>query len=407
MKYEMQKTYPTSQLEESNMSATMFLFGDIGFGEIDDDGNRNIDGNAFASEMRMLKDMGFDITVDINSGGGSIMAGLPIFDAVRVTKADTRIVGVAASMAGAVSQAGIRRFMNDIGSLMIHGIQANGADEQFIEILRAQLKGILADRSKLTEQRIDEIMGEDNNEWFAVVGVPDNRHALKMGLVDEVIDTGFKMEKDLLVNPDNGSKLAAVYNKILAPVEPDKPKTMSEFLEVKKALDLDPEASEAAVAKAVNKIKAEADSVATVKATNKTLEIENASLKEVRVNELVGEGKEAGYPEDKLESLRTFANSDYDGAKALVDSLKETKNVNGEGAAGAGAGSASTVSGQVDTNAENNGGKKPEASAEGGEKTYDEYMKTAKGEAEFYALETDAQNKILDAHALEHNITKV
>lgn len=399
MKFKKTKTYPTSQLDESSMIATMFLDRLIGDGMPDSDGDPTLDALSFASEMYNLKNFGFDIELVINSGGGEVVSGLSIFDAVVRTKADTRAVGLAASMAFAIHQAGRKRKMNDIATLMAHGIKGNGADQDYVNILDEQLRRVLESRTKLGRERIDNIFDNDIDTFFALVGVPENRHAVKMGLVDEVVQTGLNVDLPDLSKTENVRKLVPIYNKVLTPSNESKSRKMSDFLQVKAELGLDPEASEAAVLKAIQKLSNSAKGAQAFETANKTLKAENAALKEGRVDELLAEAKGVGYPEDQLDGLKTFAEANFDGAKNLVNGLK--------GSAVTSLGPGSEAGGKApNVSLTTNKGKDPKEGQEGEDDllTYNEYMKTPENEAKFYELTEDQQNKVFDAHAKAHNI---
>lgn len=401
MKYKRNKTNPESRLNESDMTATMFLNKFIADGSVDQDGDPSINGYDFATEMFDLKSYGFEITVDINSGGGQVIPGLSVFDAVVRTKSNTRVVGLAASMAAAISQAGRRRFMNDIASIMLHGISANGTDDQMMDILNAQLRGVLETRSKLGRERIDQIFESDKDEFFALVGVPDNRHALKMGLVDEIIATGLTMPSERLELAENSNRLVVAYNKILTTEsEIEKPKSNkmeTNFHQVKAELGLDPEASETAVLKKVQEINRSATENTATKAANVVLKAENKGLKETRVSELVSNAKEVGYPEDQLDGLKIFAESNYDGAQNLVNGLK------GAGSLSAGDESGTPAS-NLSTNVQASAQGKKEEGKKGDLLTYAQYMETPENEKKFFGLSSEDQNKVLDAHASAHKI---
>lgn len=133
-----------------------------------------------------------DISLYINSPGGSITAGLAIYDTMQFIKPDvsTLCVGQAASMAALLLAAGTKgkRFALPNGRVIIHqpygGVsgQASDIDIQAQEILRARkiLNEILA---KHTGQNI-EIIEKDTDRDF----IMSPQDALKYGLIDTVIE---------------------------------------------------------------------------------------------------------------------------------------------------------------------------------------------------------------------------
>ena len=78
----------------------MFLFGAIG---------SEINGNAFAEQIKYLEEIGVEeLTIRINSPGGSVFEGMSIVSAIRASKMDITLIneGVAASMAGIILACG-------------------------------------------------------------------------------------------------------------------------------------------------------------------------------------------------------------------------------------------------------------------------------------------------------------
>lgn len=387
MIYEHKKTYPQSKLNESPMRATMFLNGTIGDGSTDEFGKQTLDSYAFASEMINLKNAGYDITVDINSIGGSVVHGLSIFDAVVRTKSDTRVVGLAASMAAAISQAGNKRYINDIGALMFHGITQNSTPDQYMDILNQQLRGILQSRSKLDKEAIDQIFDNNVDTFFAIVGVPENRHAEKMGLVDEVVATGLNMPNERLESVMNHDNLVSAYNILLGDSKKEN-EEMESLKTIKSHLGLDAEASEKSMIDAINALKNSANSLAKTKKANEVLTAENTALKNERIDGLVDSAKENGYPSDQIDALKSFATNDFKGASNLVSTFSATPSQQG-------------VTSSVTSAMNVTPSDKPE------EKTllsYNDYMSTAENEALFFQLTKEEQNQVIDAHQKTNNI---
>jgi ATP-dependent protease ClpP protease subunit len=90
-----------------------------------------IDGQLFARELLALDEMGKQrIQVRINSVGGLVTDGMSIYNAILKTKTpvDTYNIGVAASIAGVIFQAGRNRIMADYSKLMYH--EVSGGDNK-------------------------------------------------------------------------------------------------------------------------------------------------------------------------------------------------------------------------------------------------------------------------------------
>ena len=132
-----------------------------------------------------------DISLYINSPGGSVSAGLAIYDTMQFIKPDvsTLCIGMAASMGAFLLAAGQKgkRFTLPNSSVMIHqplgGVQGQASDIEIhareILALRDKLNQILADR---TGQPLETIGRDTDRDNF--MGAED---ALQYGLVDRVL----------------------------------------------------------------------------------------------------------------------------------------------------------------------------------------------------------------------------
>jgi len=133
-----------------------------------------------------------DISLYINSPGGSVSAGLSIFDTMNFIKPDvsTLCIGMAASMGAFLLAAGAKgkRFTLPNSKIMIHqplgGAHGQATDIEIHarEILktREQLNRILAERSG---QPLEKIAADTERDYF--MGAAESRD---YGLVDQVID---------------------------------------------------------------------------------------------------------------------------------------------------------------------------------------------------------------------------
>jgi ATP-dependent Clp protease protease subunit len=133
-----------------------------------------------------------DIFLYINSPGGSVSAGLSVYDTMQFIKPDvsTLCMGLAASMGAFLLAAGAKgkRLALPNSRIMIHqpsgGAQGQATDIeiQAREILRLRetLNQILSDR---TGQSLDKIRSDSERDYFMSAG-----EAKDYGLVDQVID---------------------------------------------------------------------------------------------------------------------------------------------------------------------------------------------------------------------------
>ena len=156
-------------------------------GEIDD-----ISANIVISELLYLDSLNNnEISLYINSPGGSITAGMAIYDTMNYIKSDVRtiVVGMAASMGAFILACGTpgKRCALPNAEVMIHQ-PLGGAQGQATEIkiaaeriikLKKKLNEILAIKTKKTIKKINI---DTERDCFM-----DAREALDYGLIDEII----------------------------------------------------------------------------------------------------------------------------------------------------------------------------------------------------------------------------
>ncbi len=132
-----------------------------------------------------------DISLYINSPGGSVSAGMAIFDTMQFIKPDvsTLCTGLAASMGAFLLAAGAKgkRFSLPNSRIMIHqplgGAQGQASDIEIqareILYLRERLNGILAEK---TGQSIEQIAKDTDRDNFMSAEA-----AAQYGLIDQVL----------------------------------------------------------------------------------------------------------------------------------------------------------------------------------------------------------------------------
>jgi len=133
-----------------------------------------------------------DISFYINSPGGSVSAGMSIFDTMQFIKPDvsTLCMGMAASMGAFLLSAGAKgkRFALPNSKIMIHqplgGAQGQATDIEIHarEILktREQLNKILAERSG---QPLEKIQNDTERDYYMTA-----EEAATYGLIDKVLE---------------------------------------------------------------------------------------------------------------------------------------------------------------------------------------------------------------------------
>lgn len=133
-----------------------------------------------------------DISLYINSPGGSVSAGMAIFDTMQFIKPDvsTLCTGLAASMGAFLLAAGAKgkRFSLPNSRIMIHqplgGAQGQASDIEIqareILYLRERLNAILAEK---TGRTIDQIGKDTDRDNFMSAAA-----AAEYGLIDQVLE---------------------------------------------------------------------------------------------------------------------------------------------------------------------------------------------------------------------------
>ncbi|MFC0299913.1 ATP-dependent Clp endopeptidase proteolytic subunit ClpP [Virgibacillus soli] len=150
--------------------------------------------NAIVAQLLFLEaeDPGKDISLYINSPGGSITAGMAIYDTMQFIKSDvsTICIGMAASMGAFLLAAGEKgkRFALPNSEIMIHqplgGTQGQAADIEIhakrILQMRDKMNQILSDR---TGQPIDVIQRDTDRDNFMTAD-----RAVDYGLIDKILE---------------------------------------------------------------------------------------------------------------------------------------------------------------------------------------------------------------------------
>ncbi|MBI2444089.1 MAG: ATP-dependent Clp endopeptidase proteolytic subunit ClpP [Candidatus Magasanikbacteria bacterium] len=133
-----------------------------------------------------------DIKLYINSPGGSVTAGLAVYDTIQYIKPDvsTICVGLAASMAAVLLAAGAKgkRFALPNSEIMIHQVMG-GVEGQASDIK------IRAERILRIKDQLNKILAQHTGKELPVVEKDSDRdyfmsaeEAVKYGLVDKMIE---------------------------------------------------------------------------------------------------------------------------------------------------------------------------------------------------------------------------
>lgn len=250
----------TNKTFDSN-TANMLLFGQIG---------KEIDSRFFVDEMNFHNQMGRHVVVKINSVGGKVFDGFTIMEAIEDIGADTYIVGLAASMAGIISQSGVRRLANRRAVLMIHSPK-NGS-KGLIDITKKTLSKELTDRSALSGDEISAIMDGTKDTFF------DADEMFAKGLIDQLIKSGQPLAEQELVNKST-DELYMAFDGLLNL----KNNTMKKVLDY---LELPESKTEADVINVVKGLQADAGKVENLETEVADLKAEIDTLKDAAKDEL-------------------------------------------------------------------------------------------------------------------------
>lgn len=134
-----------------------------------------------------------DISLYINSPGGSVSAGLAIFDTIRYIKCDvsTICIGLAASMGAFLLASGTKgkRYALPNSEIMIHqplgGAQGQASDIEIqarhIQHIKEKINNVL---SEVTGQDIKKVQKDTDRDYYMTA-----EQAKEYGLIDEIFYT--------------------------------------------------------------------------------------------------------------------------------------------------------------------------------------------------------------------------
>ncbi len=156
-------------------------------GEIDD-----ITANSVVAQLLYLDGINHDdISIYINSPGGSITSGMAIYDTMNfiTSKVSTICVGMAASMAAFLLSSGEsgKRYALENAEVMIHQ-PLGGAQGQATEIK------IAAERILKLKKKLNQILSNNTGKDISVIEndterdfFMDSNEALEYGIVDKIL----------------------------------------------------------------------------------------------------------------------------------------------------------------------------------------------------------------------------
>ena len=153
----------------------------------------DVSANIVVAQLLFLEseDPGKDIHLYINSPGGSVTAGMAIYDTMQYIKCDvsTMCLGMAASMGAFLLSGGTKgkRYALPNAEIMIHQ-PSGGAQGQATEI------SIAAEHILKTKKKLNEILAANTGKPSDVIAADTERdnwmtakEAMEYGLIDSVI----------------------------------------------------------------------------------------------------------------------------------------------------------------------------------------------------------------------------
>lgn len=154
----------------------------------DEIGMWGVTAKQFISDLKALGDVK-DITVSINSPGGSVFDGLAIYNALRASGANVtvKVMGIAASIASIIAMAGKKIVMPENSFMMIHNplnvIYGNADDmREMADILDKVGSSLVATYVARTGKSEEEVKALMDAETYMTAA-----EAKELGFADEVI----------------------------------------------------------------------------------------------------------------------------------------------------------------------------------------------------------------------------
>ena len=160
----------------------------------------DVSANIVVAQLLFLEseDPGKDIHLYINSPGGSVTAGMAIYDTMQYIKCDvsTMCLGMAASMGAFLLSGGAKGKRYDLpnAEIMIHQ-PSGGAQGQATEI------SIAAEHILKTKKKLNEILAANTGKPYDVIAADTERdnwmtaqEAMNYGLIDSVITSRYEIK---------------------------------------------------------------------------------------------------------------------------------------------------------------------------------------------------------------------
>ncbi len=299
---------------KKNKSVEVRLYGEIwSYGE---GSSRNL-----SNKLRELAKTNSYITIRMNSGGGSVLEGVAIYNIIASVDAHVTIIieGIAASAASFICMAADKVIMAKATRMMLHKISGGAwgsatklrdvADQ--MDSWEEDLYKLYADKTKLSVEEVkSKFFQEGKDIWL------NPQQALKYGLVDEIIDNSIEAPSNSITN--SVDSLWQYYDTQISNQLNIKNKMNEELL---KELGLPKNASQEDVTNAIKALKGK-DTPPEEDKEKEEMANKIAEMEQSRREELVNSAiKDKRICATQKENWINLATKDYDSAKATLEAM--------------------------------------------------------------------------------------
>lgn len=180
----MNKFWTMNKSETQTNSAEIMIYGTIGSSWWEE----SVSASQFNKDLKALGNDIDEITVRINSTGGSVYDGLSIRSQLKSHKAEVTVIvdGLAASIASIIAMGADKIIMAKGSNMMIHNPMASAFGEakdlrntaDFLDKIRESLVSVYADKTGLSSDELIDLL--DAETWMSA------EEAVENGFADEV-----------------------------------------------------------------------------------------------------------------------------------------------------------------------------------------------------------------------------